>query len=357
MVGLDARAAFLDPHRGLGRVATAATDALLRAIPGQLVVFVPHAARVPAAWYPLAAAIVQLRRPRRAAWLVDPLAWRWTLPRVGISLLHLPAWGVPPALPCATVASFNDATPFRFPSPPSRWQRARIRLGIRSLRRATLVHAASHHAARELMAYVAIAPERVCVVYWGVGPPFQPAAVPVPPQHLLVVGSDEPHKNLSLIVQALGPAPPLPILVVAPRGRREGTVALLRPLIEAGAAVVRTNVQDGELVSLYQSALATLVPSRNEGFGLPALEAMACGCPVIAATCGALPEVCGGAALLLPPDDATAWRDAVWALHRDPARCAALAEAGRARAAAFSWERCAEGLADLYREASRLASS
>jgi glycosyltransferase involved in cell wall biosynthesis len=70
---------------------------------------------------------------------------------------------------------------------------------------------------------------------------------------------------------------------------------------------------DRTLVSLYQRALVLLVPSRNEGFGLPALEAMACGCPVLAARAGALPEVCGEAAVLLDPDVPDAWRKAVLA--------------------------------------------
>jgi len=357
MVGLDARAAFVDPHRGFGRVAAAATQALLEAMPGQCVVFVPHGAPVPDSWYPLAARVVQLRRPRRGALLADPLAWRWTVPRHALRVLYLPAWGVPPAVPCATVATFHDATPFRFPSPPSWWRRLRLRAGIRSLRRATLVQAGSFHAARELTDWAPVDPQRVRVVHWGVGAPFRPAVAPAPPQHLLFVGGDEPHKNLRLLVDALAPEPPLPLVVVAPPAAREGTLRLLGPLAAAGHARVRWGVDDEELVSLYQTALATLVPSRNEGFGLPAVEAMACACPVIAAAAGALPEVCGSAAILLPPQDARAWREAVVALARDPARRAALAEAGRERAAAFSWARCARELGELYREATRLASA
>jgi glycosyltransferase involved in cell wall biosynthesis len=357
MVGFDARAAFLDPHRGFGRVTASLAAALLRAAPGTVVVFVPHGARVPPEWYPLAARIVQLRRPRRAAFLADPLAWRWTLGRRRVEVLHLPAWGVPPGLSGPVVATFHDATPFRFPSPPSRWQRLRARLGIRSLRRATLVHACSHHAAGELATYAGVPAARVRVVYWGVGAPFRPSPSPLPPRHLLFVGGDEPHKNLALVVEALTGVAAPPLLAVVPAGANSRVASLLQPLTSAGRAAVAVAVGDDEMVALYQQAVATLVPSRNEGFGLPALEAMACGSPVLAANCGALPEVCGNAALLLDPDDPAPWREAIAALGQDASRRAALAEAGLARAATFTWERCAAALLEVYREAIRLASS
>ncbi len=142
-IGLDARAAFLDPERGFGRVTRELADALLAVAPGQVVVFVPHGAQVPAAWYPLAGAVVQLSRPRRGAFVSDGPAWAWTLRRHPVDVLHLPAWGVPPGIPVPVVATFHDATPFRFPSPPRAWQRHRLRAAVRSLRRADLVHAVS----------------------------------------------------------------------------------------------------------------------------------------------------------------------------------------------------------------------
>ncbi len=111
------------------------------------------------------------------------------------------------------------------------------------------------------------------------------------------------------------------------------------------------HLDDGALAELYRRALALLVPSLNEGFGLPVLEAMACGCPVLASRAGALPEVVGDAGLLLPPDDAAAWLRELLALAADGERRAVLSEDGRGRAAAHTWAACATAMLGLYRDA------
>ncbi len=352
-IGLDTRAAFVDPHRGFGRVARSLADALLDVVPGEVVVFVSHGACVPSSWYSRAASVVQLARPRRGAFLVDPLAWPLTLRRHRVDVLHLPTWGVPRGVPVPTVATFYDATPFRFPSPPERWRRRRAVMAARSLVRADAVHAISRHAEAELLAFTEVRRGRVATIHLGVDAAFSPAPEPEPPRHLLFVGGADPHKNIGLVFDALAAdaARDLPPLVVA-----GPSAAPWRGTGPPGARVV-PHPTDADLVALYRGALALLVPSRNEGFGLPALEAMACGCPVIAADAGALPEVCGDAAILLDPGDGAAWLAAIASLARDPGRRRALREAGLARARAFTWARTANALVELYRRVTRRDSS
>jgi glycosyltransferase involved in cell wall biosynthesis len=279
-----------------------------------------------------------------------------TLARTPVDVLHLPAWTVPPHLPVPVVATFYDATPFRFPSPPEPWRRHRARQAIRSLARAAAVHAISDHARRELLATVNIPPERAFVAHLGVSNDFTPARPSPPPEHLLFVGGSDPHKNLGLVLSAItspdaARLPPLAVVGAAAGDRRLAAPHLLGRVQRIGQA------DDRQLASLYRRALAVLIPSRNEGFGLPALEAMACGCPVLAARAGALPEVCGDAAQLLDPDDPGAWRAAMLALLDEPSRRNALLEAGLARARTFTWERAARELAGVYRAVARPANS
>lgn len=355
-IGVDTRAAFLDPHRGFGRFTRALVDALLGVDGHEVVLFVPHRAGIPQPWYSRAAAVVQLTRPRRPAFLFDPPAWAFALRRHRVDVLHIPAWGVPRGLPLPVVATFYDATPFRFASPPERWRRHRARMAIRSLRRATRVHAISHYAKSELLDAVALPGADVSVVHLAADRGFAPAATPGQPRHFLYVGGADPHKNLALLLEAFSrqEAAALPPLVIA--GPAAADVHTRASTAAARVRVV-SHPSDAELVALYRDAVALLFPSRNEGFGLPALEAMACGCPVVAARSGALPEVCGDAAVLLEPDDVSAWSATLVALASDPGRRAALAAAGLARSHSFSWEATAQGMIGIYRAAARLESA
>jgi glycosyltransferase involved in cell wall biosynthesis len=109
-------------------------------------------------------------------------------------------------------------------------------------------------------------------------------------------------------------------------------------------------VADAELAALYRGARAVVLPSRHEGFGMPALEALAHGAPVLASACGALPEVVGAAGVLLPPDDAGGWRRALAAL---PSGDEAARAARCAHAAASTWEGVAATLLATWRRAAR----
>ncbi len=254
------------------------------------------------------------------------------------------------------VATFYDATPLRFASPPEPWRRHRARQAIRSLAHATAVHAISNYARSELTATLALPATSVTVAHLGVAEAFVAAAEPLPPEHLLFVGGMDPHKNLEVLLAALAAqeAAQLPPLVVAGPVGRDRRLAQL----SASCRVRVVDIpDDAALAALYRRALALVLPSRNEGFGLPALEAMACGCPVVAAHSGALPEVCGDAAVLLDPDEPNAWLRTLLTLQREPETRAALVRAGLGRARMFTWERTAAELVEVYRAAIRAESA
>ncbi|MGC8915467.1 MAG: glycosyltransferase family 4 protein [Thermoanaerobaculum sp.] len=356
---LDARAAFVDPYRGFGRVVRELVPVLARVAAEALVVCVPAHAHVPEAWYAGGGQVLKLRRPRRGAFLFDGPAWAWSARRHRFDCLHLPAWGVPPGVPVPVVASFNDATPLLFPTGLSRWQKRRMAWGFCSLRRATVIHVPSRSARSQLARLDPNLESRATVVPYGVHDRFRPDPNPER-SFVLGVGGGEHHKNWELMLEVYSDprARTLPPLrLVGSVGRNPKLSDWVRVKGLEGRVLFASEVDEQTLVGFYQHALALVFPSRNEGFGLPALEAMACGCPVVAANCGALPEVCGDAAILLPPDDPREWLAALVALHESLPRWQELRERGLARARAFTWERTARELLALYRDAARRASS
>jgi glycosyltransferase involved in cell wall biosynthesis len=122
-----------------------------------------------------------------------------------------------------------------------------------------------------------------------------------------------------------------------------------RSRIRRGRSTKLSELPEAEMPLFYGAADALLLPSRYEGFGLPALEAMAAGCPVIASNVSALPEVTGEAAILVPPDDPEAWYEAVLRLRRDDRLRRNLVETGRERAARYTWDACATRTLAVYR--------
>ncbi|MEM6634658.1 MAG: glycosyltransferase family 1 protein [Pseudomonadota bacterium] len=166
-----------------------------------------------------------------------------------------------------------------------------------------------------------------------------------PDGFILVIGSLAPHKNLARLAKAaLARADRRMPLVIAGGGN---------PSVFAEAGIKPDpdlrflgRITDAELRALYEAARALAIPSITEGFGLPAVEAMTCGCPVIASTGGALPEVCGDAALLVDPLDTGGWTAAMDLITEDDALAQDLRAAGLARAERFTWDSAAARLAE-----------
>lgn len=231
------------------------------------------------------------------------------------------------------------------------------------LRRATKVIAISSFVGRELQERFGLPPDRLAVIHPGVD-----HAVFVPPHpqedhgevrgryrltpgpYLVTVGSINTRKNILTLLQAYATLRPRVPLVIA--GSPDwGADAVLSYAAQAGfGEAVRFigYVPRADLVALYQGALAFVFPSWYEGFGLPALEAMACGTPVVASTGGALPEVVGDSGLLVEPGDVEGWRDALARIIEDDRLRQALQAGGFARARQFTWEQTARKTLAVY---------
>jgi alpha-1,3-rhamnosyl/mannosyltransferase len=169
--------------------------------------------------------------------------------------------------------------------------------------------------------------------------------------YVLAVGTLEPRKNLARLMAAWLRLPEalrerLALALVGPRGWDDE--AIVRTARQAGARLLG-RVSDADLAALYAGCAAFAYPSLYEGFGLPVLEAMSAGAPVVTSSVSSLPEVAGDAALLVDPYDEAAIAGALERVLTDPGLAADLGERGRRRAAEFSWERCArETRALLY---------
>ncbi len=215
-------------------------------------------------------------------------------------------------------------------------------------RRAAGVVVPTRAVAAEAAEFLGVADERVRMVGNGLSRAWREA----PPAdgrgtHLLAVGMSERRKDLPTLLAALRRAPAAPPLVVVARGRAlSGT----RDLVAAGRVRFVAAVDDAGLVDLCRGAVALLHPSRYEGFGLPVIEAMSVGVPVLAARQPAVEEVAGGFATLLPPGDADAWAAAM-------SRVAPPPPAARAHARAFSWDAAAAALVSPAARRSPVSSS
>ena len=253
-----------------------------------------------------------------------------------------------------SVATIHDAVPFRFPNPDrsaSERERAPI---LRSVREATHIIAVSQFGASELSEVFALPHERITVIPHGVEPSFTPGVPGELPaslragEYLLFVGDPgtERRKNFSLLAEAHARAFPSgwpPIAIVGPRAADYGASIHVGEFRDDVAGRENTGLR-----SLYRGARALCVPSLHETFGMPGIEAMACGTPVLASQASCLPEIYGEAALFSQPDDAAAWSANLARIVGDDAFHAERRERGLQRAAAYDWERSAAAHLELF---------
>lgn len=251
-------------------------------------------------------------------------------------------------LPARTVVTVHDLIHFKVPRAYPAWKRGPASAVLRRVTaQAACILVPSESTRDDLVARLPGTAPRVRVVPEGVGPPFGPG-VPDDPRaeaapYLLCVGNRKPHKNLAASVEAfalLRAERPSLRLVIAGRSYAgwERVLARAEALGVGRAVIQRDDVSDEELRGLYAGCEALLFPSLYEGFGLPVLEAMACGAPVVASDRSSLPEVVGDAGLLVDPLQPRAIADAVRRLWSDPELRRGLVRRGTERAARFSWD-------------------
>ncbi len=274
--------------------------------------------------------------------------WQQTrLPRIDADVLWAPHGTLPVAWRRPSVVTLHDFTSITMPGRHRLKTILSFNLFIgQSLEQASRVACVSRAVADEAMRGFAVPAWKIALVPNGVDPFFTPAAGEE--NYLLCAGTLEPRKGIDLLVDAWGSLPPpRPRLVLC---GDPGWRTRVPEGIEVTGYVTRTRLRE-----LYQHALAFVYPSRYEGFGIPPLEAMACGAPVIATRTGAIPEFAEGAAVLIPPGDRDALRAALVRVIGDGALRRDLRTLGPARARAWGWERGATAMMRLLDEAVRCA--
>ena len=250
---------------------------------------------------------------------------------------------------------------------PNWWRRTQLRrwygfvaMQKRVARQVPRILTVSSSSKRDIVEQYGLRPERLAVVPIGVDDAHfrpRPEVARIPGRIMTTASADVPFKGLLPLVEALAKVRterPEAHLVVVGRLREESPVAAaIERLGVAGAVRFETGVSDDRMVELYAEANLAVVPSLYEGFSLPAVEAMACGVPLVATTGGALPEVVGEdgrTGLLVPPGDPEALALAVQRVLADPDLAARLSEAGRRRVLdRFTWKACASATAEHYR--------
>ncbi len=364
-IGFDATP-LLGQRTGVGRYTEQLLSALLSLHPEWEVLLFSNLPLEP-----LEAALARGKRvPRflpQSRWLwmqtVLPRAVRESRPR----LLHFPNAQAPLWLPAPYVLTVHDASLFRHRAyhPPNRV------LALRPLlphlaRRARAVITDSEFSRSELVRLLGLPPEKVHVTYPAAPPDYRPVTDPaqletvrrkyrLPESYLLYVGTLEPRKNLTRLAQALGQlrhrGTPSPLILAGPAGwKMAGFAAEVERLGLNDYVRWLGYVPEEDLSGLYSLATLFVFPSLYEGFGLPPLEAMACGAPVLASDVPALREVCGEAAILVNPASVDCIADGIKSLLEDVNRREELRQRGLRRAAEFSWERTARQTAVVYEE-------
>ena len=301
----------------------------------------------------------RLQVPLPADWLTGP-----------VDLFHSPDFVLPPVRAARSILTVHDLAFLLYPECADARLRAYLEKTVpRSVQRANYVVADSENTRNDVICLLGVPPERVTVVPGGVDPAFKPvtdparlAALrrtlgldPVTP-YILFIGVIEPRKNLMGLIEAFDilksrRSLPHKLLVAGRRGwLSESTMERAARSPFRDEIIFPGFIPEGEIATLYSAAEAFAFPSHYEGFGLPVLEAMACGTPVVASRASSLPEVVGDAGMQVDPDDSERLASALELLALNPEMRADFRERGIARAATFTWGAAARVMVDVYRK-------
>jgi glycosyltransferase involved in cell wall biosynthesis len=296
-----------------------------------------------------------------------PLTLSAELRRRPVDLLHV-QYTAPPLAPCPVVATIHDLSFEHLPETFKLRSRVQLRLTVRATaRRAAHVIAPSEFTRRDLIETYKLDPARVTTIPLAVSTLFRPVEdagevervrrrYGIEGEYVLAVGSIQPRKNLERLVRAYSSLRAergrsnLPQLVLV--GKKAWLYGRTLKAVEeeglAGSVVLTGYVSEGDLPALYTGALCFAYPSYFEGFGLPPLEAMSCGVPVLTGNLTSLPEVVGDAGLTVDPFDTEAIALALGRLIDDAALRASLRERGLRRARGFNWRATARMTLQTY---------
>lgn len=300
-----------------------------------------------------------------ALWLLLPVPYSWFF-KYDANISHFQNNYVPPGVKGKTVATIHDIIPLLHPEWVTKKASLRAKLCARSsCRRATHIVTDSYYSKTQIVEHCGVKPEKVTVIPCGVDRErFRPdigaddiekskREYGIKGEYFFYIGSIVPHKNLAMLIRAYAQAyskrPELPLLILGGGGRQtEELNALIESLGMKERIRLIGYVHDAFVPGLTAGAKAFLFPSCYEGFGLPPLEAMCCGTPVICSNATSLPEVVCDAGILLNPDDVDSWAEALSRIDSEEELRKTLCEKGLERAKGFTRDAMMERLMQVY---------
>lgn len=315
--------------------------------------------------------VAKLKRPTRNIFLWDQVLWWALLKKERVEVFHSTVYGVPLVCPCKRVFTIHDLTPLIFPEFFKKFHHQAVyRFNFFTGKYADRIITSSQNSKQDIMHYLNIPDNKISVIYDGVGAQYRRlqsleaienirTRYQIPGKFLLYVGGFDANKNLPMLVEAFKqliqqkhlPDKNLFLVFV---GNLTPATEPLREYVRARGIeehVIFTGfVPEEDLIGLYNAAEVFVFPSIYEGFGLPPLEAMACGIPVIASKASSLPEVVGDAAIQVNPHSPEELSQRMFEILTNDKLRQELSHKGLERAKLFSWEQTARKTLQVYEE-------